>query len=496
MRYTAGQSSGEENSLQKASQLLDEGNYADCIAYTQDALLQEENNPQLLTILGQAQAEQGDYENAAQTFSQLNMDDLDSNALFRYAEALFRSSQLQQMPSVMDCYLDQLKQPSEKDMDLLAEAAAAALQKKEQALLERCVAALESWMDSDLTELEWNLETAQSLVDSTLVSPAQEALTAVASYYLKAAEKAGLTTQVQEKLTDCYAAWRQIDADPWKADWACYQALMTAAPEYGDRILAAYVQYFGQPDVQLDVLAEHVMTQYKEGSLSEKNTSVDPQPICDAILQACAKQNGSVTRLYQIQSEMSAQNYQQAITLWEEDPWLQGCSLWYQEDTLSLWPFDTASACLYISPEGIYYGQTMGGKPDGAGVMLMRGIDGHLLCSEGQWTDGVTTAVWTDLDDGQSAESSASSSQAPSKADSSTSSASSKAPSKTGSSTSSASSQKTEQAPAASSSQTPPAASSQAPASSAAPAPLDQQTLEELMRQAEEQAQSMLDALL
>lgn len=482
MRYTVGQSSGEENFLQKASQLLDEGNYADCIAYTQDALLQEENNPQLLTILGRAQAEQGDYENAAQTFSQLNMDDLDSNALFQYAEALLRSSQLQQMPSVMDCYLDQLKQPSEKDMDLLAEAAATALQKKEQVLLERCVTALGSWMDSDLTELEWNLETAQSLVDSALASPAQEALTAVASYYLKAAEEAGLTTQVQEKLTDCYAAWRQIDADPWKADWACYQALMTAASEYGNGILAAYVQYLGQPDAQLDVLAEHVMTQYKEGSLSEENTAVDPQPICDAILQACAKQNGSVTQLYQIQSEMSAQNYQQAITLWEEDPWLQGCSLWYQEDTLSLWPFDTASACLYISPEeGIYYGQTMGGKPDGTGVMLMRGIDGHLLCSEGQWTDGVTTAVWTDLDDGQSAESSASSSQAPSK---------------TSSSTSSASSQKTEQAPAASSSQTPSTVSSQAPASSTAPAPLDQQTLEDLMRQAEEQAQSMLDALL
>lgn len=495
--YTAGQG-GEENFLQEASRLLEDGSYADCIAYTQDALLEDENNPQLLTILGEAQARQGDYEDAVTTFSRLDPGDLDSGALLRYAEALLRSGQLQQMVSVMDRYLDQLEQPAQEDMDLLAEAAAAALQKNEQALLEQCVDMLGSWMDGGLTGLEWNLETAESLVDSALASPVQETLTAAASYYLKAAEQAGLTTEVQEKLADCFAAWRQVDADPWKADWACYQALMTAAPGYGDGILAAYIQYIGQPDAQLDVLAENVKAQYQAGSLTEENGAVDPQPICDAILQACAQQNGSSERLQQIQSEMSAQNYRQAVALWEADPWLQGCSLWYQGGTVSLWPLDTAGDCVYLSPEGVYFGQIAAGKQEGTGVMVMRGSDGHILYSAGQWTGGVTTAAWTDLDEVQQAERSAGSSGAASKAASSASrgaSSTSRSSSRTSSASSGASSQKGGQAPAAASSQTPPAASSQAPASSAAPAPVDQQTLEEMMRQAEQQAQSMLDVL-
>ena len=491
--HTAGQGGGS-NFLKEASQLLEEGNYADCVAYTQDALLKDENNPQLLTILGQALVEQGDYQNAADAFAQLDLGDLDSSALLRYAEALLHSDQMQQLATVMERYLDQLKEPGTEDTDLLVETAVRALQQKEQVLLERCLDALGSWMDSGLTQLEWNLETAETLVDSALSSPARETLEAAASYYLKAAEKAGLTTEVQDKLADCYKLWRQTDADPWKADWSCYQALMTAAPESADEILLAYVQYLTDPDAQLDVLAEKVMAQQNAGSLEEENTDgVDPQPICDAILQACAQQNGSASRMLDIQNEMSAKNYRQAMALWEEDPWLQGCGLWYWQGTVSLWPFDTTGSCLYLSPEGIYYGQVAGGKQEGTGVMLMRGSDGHLLVSEGQWTGGATTASWTDLDGAQPAETAASSSSAASKAASSGSGSSSKASSKPASSSSKASSQTTQKAPAASSQA--PAASSQAPSSSTAQAPVDQQTLQELMRQAEQQAQSMLDAV-
>ena len=491
--HTAGQGGGS-NFLKEASQLLEEGNYADCVAYTQDALLKDENNPQLLTILGQALVEQGDYQNAADAFAQLDLGDLDSSALLRYAEALLHSDQMQQLTTVMERYLDQLKEPGTEDTDLLVETAVRALQQKEQVLLERCLDALGSWMDSGLTQLEWNLETAETLVDSALSSPARETLEAAASYYLKAAEKAGLTTEVQDKLADCYKLWRQTDADPWKADWSCYQALMTAAPESSDEILLAYVQYLTDPDAQLDILAEKVMAQQNAGSLEEENTDgVDPQPICDAILQACAQQNGSASRMLDIQNEMSAKNYRQAMALWEEDPWLQGCGLWYWQGTVSLWPFDTTGSCLYLSPEGIYYGQVAGGKQEGTGVMLMRGSDGHLLVSEGQWTGGAATAPWTDLDGAQPAEAAAGSSSAASKAASSGSGSSSKASSKPASSSSKASSQTTQKAPAASSQA--PAASSQAPSSSTAQAPVDQQTLQELMRQAEQQAQSMLDAV-
>ncbi len=491
--HTAGQGGGS-NFLKEASQLLEEGNYADCVAYTQDALLKDENNPQLLTILGQALVEQGDYQNAADAFAQLDLGDLDSSALLRYAEALLHSDQMQQLTTVMERYLDQLKEPGTEDTDLLVETAVRALQQKEQVLLERCLDALGSWMDSGLTQLEWNLETAETLVDSALSSPARETLEAAASYYLKAAEKAGLTTEVQDKLADCYKLWRQTDADPWKADWSCYQALMTAASESSDEILLAYVQYLTDPDAQLDILAEKVMAQQNAGSLEEENTDgVDPQPICDAILQACAQQNGSASRMLDIQNEMSAKNYRQAMALWEEDPWLQGCGLWYWQGTVSLWPFDTTGSCLYLSPEGIYYGQVAGGKQEGTGVMLMRGSDGHLLVSEGQWTGGAATAPWTDLDGAQPAEAAAGSSSAASKAASSGSGSSSKASSKPASSSSKASSQTTQKAPAASSQA--PAASSQAPSSSTAQAPVDQQTLQELMRQAEQQAQSMLDAV-
>ena len=169
--HTAGQGGGS-NFLTEASQLLEEGNYADCVAYTQDALLKDENNPQLLTILGQALVEQGDYQNAADAFAQLDLGDLDSSALLRYAEALLHSDQMQQLTTVMERYLDQLKEPGTEDTDLLVETAVRALQQKEQVLLERCLDALGSWMDSGLTQLEWNLETAETLVDSALSSPA------------------------------------------------------------------------------------------------------------------------------------------------------------------------------------------------------------------------------------------------------------------------------------------------------------------------------------
>ena len=474
-------SGAEADTLETAAWLLELGNYAECIDYTQDALRADADNTDLLLILGQAQAGQGDYEAAAGTFGQVDADALDGDALPGYIRAMAQSGDIGQASEALDRYLGQVNSPASQDAALLVEAAAAALQRDGQALLDRCIAELERWMDAGQTEPDWNVTASSALLYSALSAPSQESLEAAAAYYLKTAEQAGLTDAAREALADCYAIWRQTAADLLESDWACYQMLLAAAPSEALRqtVLDAYVDYLIQPLAQLDALADAIMERQAAGALGLNGSGA--QPFCEAILQTCAAQNGSGQHLAAIEGAMSAENYRQAISLWEADPWLQGCPLWYQGGVLSLWPLDGAS-CLYFSPDGLYYGQTAGGQPNGAGVLLMRDSSGDLLYCTGGWAGGTSTAAWINLDQAepdpapQSASSSAASSAAPSR----------QTPP-----------QSTQAAPPAASQAAPPASSQapQTPPTSTIPGMSGGQSVEDMMRAAEAYAQSLLDTL-
>src|SRR5699024_7605444 len=138
---------------------------------------------------------------------------------------------------------------------------------------------------------------------------------------------------------------------------------------------------------------------------------------------------------------------------------------------------------VHLSSSGVYMGQIEDGVAAGAGSMVMRGSDGHILYYVGVWVDGVMDGTWIDLDE-KTGETQIV--QTPSKQSSTSSTASKSSSSSEGGQTT------TQQTPQASAPQT--SASQQTSPQTAASMP-SMAELQEMMRQAEEQSKQMMQEI-
>lgn len=472
----------EAKMVNKASQLLAEENYAECVSYTQEALDQYADNPQLMQMLGSAQVKMGDYESASATFDQLDLEKVQAEYLPDYIQAKLHNGGSNQAMEALDRYTSEGKADSAA---ALAEIAQTSVQYDDTEILDRSVAELNRIMENGQSEPDWNMATASSLLNTIFQQPSQEELEITIPYYIQAAEHSD--ANLEPTLVSCYQAWRNTATDPLQGDWACYSLMQNASnsTDSQKKIENAYSNYLGQPEANAGEIAEMLLVQNENGSLS---LGPDSEQFCDTILNVYAQQNGSDQRAKQIADAFTSKDYEQAIQIWEEDPWLESHDLWFRGGSFLLNPTGTGDDYVHVSASGVYFGQAEDGVPQGTGAMVMRGADGQILYYLGTWSSGVKNGTWISLN-----EQTGSTTMAAEKPSRSASQAA--APEKQSQSSSTSAQQSTTTTPAPAQQSTPAPETQPQPATSQASSMVSQQTLQEMMQEAEKQAQQLLDSV-
>lgn len=470
--------------IQQAAQLLQEENYSACVDYAQQALKEYPSDQSLIQMLGDAQVGLGNYDEAAQTYDQVGVANLDTGTLPRYIEAQIYGGSQEKVAQAFDRYMEE---NSEYEAPVLAQVAATSAQEEDSETMERSISELNLMMENGVTDPDWNLETAAQILERSMETPAQATLSVALPYYLGAVSQTEPDQAVEQTLADCYAVWRSTTADPLQSDWECY-SLMNGASRTApmqSTVYDAYISFLNQLSADLGGITETLLDRKDSGTL-DFGAQADPdceQTFTEAILNTYAAQNGSVDRLSQMEQQMERKNYRQVIQLWENDPWMQKHDLWYQDGTFRLAPLAGSGNYVHLSSSGVYMGQIEDGVAAGAGSMVMRGSDGHILYYVGVWVDGVMDGTWIDLDE-KTGETQIV--QTPSKQSSTSSTASKSSSSSEGGQTT------TQQTPQASAPQT--SASQQTSPQTAASMP-SMAELQEMMRQAEEQSKQMMQEI-
>lgn len=470
--------------IQQAAQLLQEENYSACVDYAQQALKEYPSDQSLIQMLGDAQVGLGNYDEAAQTYDQVGVANLDTGTLPRYIEAQIYGGSQEKVAQAFDRYMEE---NSEYEAPVLAQVAATSAQEEDSETMERSISELNLMMENGVTDPDWNLETAAQILERSMETPAQATLSVALPYYLGAVSQTEPDQAVEQTLADCYAVWRSTTADPLQSDWECY-SLMNGASRTApmqSTVYDAYISFLNQLSADLGGITETLLNRKDSGTL-DFGAQADPdceQTFTEAILNTYAAQNGSVDRLSQMEQQMERKNYRQVIQLWENDPWMQKHDLWYQDGTFRLAPLAGSGNYVHLSSSGVYMGQIEDGVAAGAGSMVMRGSDGHILYYVGVWVDGVMDGTWIDLDE-KTGETQIV--QTPSKQSSTSSTASKSSSSSEGGQTT------TQQTPQASAPQT--SASQQTSPQTAASMP-SMAELQEMMRQAEEQSKQMMQEI-
>lgn len=475
--------------IQQAAQLLQEENYSACADYAQQALKEYPSDQSLIQMLGDAQVGLGNYDEAAQTYDQVGVANLDTGTLPRYIEAQIYGGSQEKVAQAFDRYMEE---NSEYEAPVLAQVAATSAQEEDSETMERSISELNLMMENGVTDPDWNLETAAQILERSMETPAQATLSVALPYYLGAVSQTEPDQAVEQTLADCYAVWRSTTADPLQSDWECY-SLMNGASRTApmqSTVYDAYISFLNQLSADLGGITETLLDRKDSGTL-DFGAQADPdceQTFTEAILNTYAAQNGSVDRLSQMEQQMERKNYRQVIQLWENDPWMQKHDLWYQDGTFRLAPLAGSGNYVHLSSSGVYMGQIEDGVAAGAGSMVMRGSDGHILYYVGVWVDGVMDGTWIDLDE-KTGETQIV--QTPSKQSSTSSTASKSSSSSEGGQTT------TQQTPQASAPQTstPQTSASQQTSPQTAASMPSMAELQEMMRQAEEQSKQMMQEI-